>query len=374
MKLSNFTLVRGDKTRISAKVTWEECEQPEKEIFIETPGEFGSSLRLNPAAFLVGTIIPAMHFKEKRIALDAEICPGLLEGLENVMALMGNWTKGEWRPLAIECSNSPHPAEESPNRGAGMVFSGGVDSVAALRLNRLRYDKDHPGYIKKCFFIHGFDIGGVKARGMKYDVFERALKAMKNITDDARADLIPVYTNIRHLCDDRDLWLDRFFGAVLAAVAHGFSSLIDYFYIASSYDINHLVPCGSHPLLDPEYSSFNLKIRHRDFAWSRIDKIALISEWDTGLNNLRVCLANVKDRLNCGKCEKCVRTMTGLVAVDALQKSKAFIENEVTPSMFEPFKINIRHRGPFYEELLPLLQKKSRTDLVDTIKNRLKSW
>lgn len=65
------------------------------------------------------------------------------------------------------------------------------------------------------------------------------------------------------------------------------------------------------------------------------------------MDNLRVCPANVKDRLNCGRCEKCVRTMTGLVAVDALDKCGAFVENDVTQDMFHPFEITIRHSEPF---------------------------
>ena len=372
MIISDFKRTEAGRMRISANVAFEDCDQPEKEIFIETPGEFGSDLSLNPAAFLVGTIIPALYFKEKRIKIDEKICPGLLEGLETVMGLMENWTEGAFQPLVIDCGTSASLAESSGRRSrAGMVFSGGIDSIAALWLNRQRYPATHPGYIKDCFFIHGFDIGGVQERGMKYHVFDRAYKAMEKITEDVGARLVPVYTNIRHLCDDRELWLNRFFGAVLAAVAHAFSSRIDLFYIASSYDIENLAPCGSHPLLDPQYSSFDMTINHRDLSWSRIDKIALIKEWKTGMDNLRVCLANVKDRLNCGRCEKCVRTMTGFVAVGALEKCGAFVENDVTPDMFDPFEITVRHREPFYRELLPLLKRQGRRDLVKTIEKNL---
>ena len=52
---------------------------------------------------------------------------------------------------------------------------------------------------------------------MKYHVYDRAVKAITRITDDADVELVPAYTNIRHLCDDRVLWLENFFGAVLAS-------------------------------------------------------------------------------------------------------------------------------------------------------------
>jgi hypothetical protein len=86
----------------------------------------------------------------------------------------------------------------------------------------MNFPEQHPGSIKDCLLIHGFDIGGVIERGMKYHVFERAKAAMSLVAEDANVTLIPVYTNIRHLCDERDLWLNKFFGAVLAAVAHTF--------------------------------------------------------------------------------------------------------------------------------------------------------
>ena len=358
-------------TRISARVGWEDCDQPERVVFMETPDPFGDSMSVKPETFLVGCIMPALHFGEKRIEMDHDICPELMEGLETVMAIMEMWTEGGFRPLELDTGTKRTRTVQNRRDRSAMVFSGGIDSIATLQLNRRRYPESHPGYIRDCLFIHGFDIGGVQERGMKYYVFDRALAAMKKITDHAGAELIPIYTNIRHLCDERDLWLNRFFGAVLAAAAHSFSDRFDRFSIASSYDLANLGPCGSHPLLDPEYSSFDLGIRHRDLAWTRIDKIKLVSEWPVALSNMRVCLANVKDRLNCGKCEKCVRTMTGLVAAGALERCDAFVENDVALDLFNAFKITIRHREPFYEELLPHLREKGRDDIVQVIKTKL---
>jgi hypothetical protein len=319
----------------------------------------------------VGCLLPAIHLEEKRIYIDEEICPFLKEGLYTAMNILKDWTKGQYEPLTIECKTSPHIKRPDRHR-TGMVMSGGMDSLAALRLNRLHYPRTHPGYVKDCFFLHGFDIGGVVERGMKYHVFDRAKEAILNITDDAGAELIPVYTNIRHLCDERDLWLNSFFGAVLAAMAHSFSNRIDMMFIGSSYDIPNLHPCGSHPLLDPEYSSYNMRIRHRDYELSRIEKIRIVSKWDVAFNNFRVCLANVPDRLNCGKCEKCVRTMTELTALGLLHKTKAFVEDEVTPGDISRFDITIRVRPPFYRPMIPLLREQGRDDLANTIEKQLK--
>ena len=372
MRITNLKLEHREKlTRVSAFVNWEDCDRPGQEIYIETVEEFARDISCNPHSFLVGCIIPAMHFGEERVLFEAEVCPGLREGLETVMALIKEWSGGEYKPLAIETKISPAVRRSNEQRRAGLFLSGGIDSLAALRVNKMNYPAQHPGSVKDCLLIHGFDIGGVTKRGMKYHVFDRAKAAMSLVAEDANVTLIPVYTNIRHLCDDRNLWLNKFFGAVLAAVAHAFDSRLNLVYIASSYDIPNLGPCGSHPLLDPEYSSFDLTIKHRDLELSRLDKLRLVADWDVAFHNFRVCLANVKDRLNCGKCEKCVRTMTELLAIGALQKTNAFVENDVSPDLFAGFDITIRHRAPFYEAILPLLEERGRDDLVQTIKRML---
>ena len=376
MKIIDFTLDQNSEyVTASARVIFEDCNKPEKKIFIKTTREYSRGFDVNPDAFLVGCLLPALHLGEKRIFVEGRICPFLKEGVNVAMNILAHWTKGQYTPIKIEAKNREvtdgEGVDELKASRAGMVMSGGMDSLAALRLNRLHYPQDHPAYVKDSYFLHGFDIGGVVERGMKFHVFDRAREAILKITGDAGTRLIPVYTNIRHLCDERKLWLDSFFGAVLAAMAHSFSTRINLMFIGSSYDIPNLHPCGSHPLLDPEYSSYNMRIRHRDYELSRLEKIKIVSTWDTAFQNFRVCLANVPDRLNCGKCEKCVRTMTELTALGLLHKTSAFVEDEVTPADIEQFDITIRVRPPFYRPMIPLLRQQGRDDLAGTIEKLL---
>jgi len=371
MKIEGLRKTETGKTAaIRATVRWEDCGQPDREVFIETEKRFSADLSVHLQPFVVGCLIPALHFGERRLAADGGLCPFLLEGLETVMALMKLWSNGRMRPLRIEPAGGTPPPEAAAPR-AGLFLSGGIDSLAALQLNRVRYPGAHPARMVDALLVHGFDIGGVVERGAKYPVFERARAAMAPVAEDAGLEMLPVYTNIRHLCDARDLWLNRFFGAVLAAVAHAFGRRMNLVYIGSSYDLPHLHPCGSHPLLDPEFSSYGMRIRHRDASLSRLDKLQIVSGWQTAFDRLRVCLANVPDRLNCGRCEKCVRTMTGLAAIGALDKTDAFSGDEVTPAHFDAFRITIRERAPFYKEMLPHLRARGRDDLAGVIERKL---
>jgi hypothetical protein len=374
VRISDFKLnTKGNRTRAVATITWEDCNQPKRDVFIETESRFSDAISCNPNAFIVGCLLPAMHYGEKRIKIEEAICPFLNEGLNTAMGIIQHWSDGSYRPLLIEAKKARHTPYLDQKRHAALFMSGGIDSLAALRLSQLNYPKTHPGAIRDCLLVHGFDIGGVVERGMKYPVFDRAKAAISDLVKDANVNLIPVYTNIRHLCDNRDLWLEKFFGAVLAAVAHAFDSRLNMVFIASSYDITHLHPCGSHPLLDPVYSSYNLRIVHRDLSLSRMEKLQIVASWDAAFQHLRVCLANVPDRLNCGKCEKCVRTMLEFLAINKLHKTAAFEKNDVLPELLSAFSIRIRDREPFYQEIIPHLNNQGRYDLVEAIEDKLKN-
>ena len=372
MRLSDLQMKKKDGLiRAVATVTFEDCDQPAKEIFIETETAYAESIFPNPHAFAVGCIIPALYFGERRLALDEAICPRLKEGLETVMVIMHHWTDGRFQPLSIDAPRVKTALHDGKNRHAGIFLSGGMDSLAALKRIKDGYAPTHPAYPRDALLVHGFDIGGVVERGAKYHVFERAKAAMRPVAADAGLNLIPIYTNIRHLCDNRDLWLNQFFGAVLAAAVHAFSPRINLAWLASSYDIPHLHPCGSHPLLDPEYGSTDLQIRHRDVGLSRMEKLKIVADWDVAFQNFRVCLANVPEKLNCGRCEKCVRTMLELEALGLLDKTRAFEDNAVDPGWLDAFSITIRVREPFYKELVEPLRTRGREDLSKKIEEKL---
>ena len=140
MRISDLKYTHRDRmVRASAIVTWENCDHPDQDIFIETDEAFGEDISCNPHSFLVGCFLPAMHLGEKRISLDAEICPTLQEGLETAMALMKEWSNGIYEPLKLEVRTRPAEKVFGKDRRAGLFLSGGMDSLAALRINRMNF-------------------------------------------------------------------------------------------------------------------------------------------------------------------------------------------------------------------------------------------
>ena len=312
MKIENLKSEKnGNRTRVSAKVIWEDCERPPQEIYFETIDAFSKDISCNPHAFLVACTMPAMRLGEKRIFIDAEICPELHNGLITAMGLIRNWFdwyKPEFSLVRIEAKHQKNILSPSKTPRAAFLFSGGIDSLSTLRENHLQYAAEHPGYIRDGLLIYGLEV-------KKPENFEYVLESVSILAKDAGVTLIPVYSNIRDLGPEdeevfwRDFWIHEFMGATFAAVAHSLSNRISVLSINSCHDIPNLIPYSSHPLLNPNYSSSDLRIKHQGIHLSRFAKTELVSGWDLALKHLRVCNKSENyssEMLNCGKCEKCV--------------------------------------------------------------------
>ena len=83
--------------------------------------------------------------------------------------------------------------------------------------------------------------------------------------------------------------------------------------IPSSYGYRNLDREGAHPLSDPLASSRDLRVVHHGSRSNRLEKIKFIAQKDTSLLELLiVCNKPPAGHLNCGMCEKCLRTKTAL--------------------------------------------------------------
>jgi hypothetical protein len=363
---------KGNLARVAATVTWEDCDRPAQDIYFETTSEFAQVLSCNPHAFLVASTIPAMHFGEQRISIDAEICPELQEGLITVMSWLRHWYELDRKPVQIESKSRNVSALNIPER-AGWFFSGGVDSLSVLRANRLNFPLEHPASFKDGLTIYGISSGGneVESATEFLDVFDQLVTTMSHVAKDAGVNLIPVYTNVRQLNIDTKFWSDEFQGAVLSSVAHAFNRRLTSVSISSTSHIASLYPHGSHPSLDPNYSSHDLKIKHSGITLSRLAKTELLADWDVALQNLKVCTKVRRMQpgmLNCGKCEKCLRTMTALLALGKLDKTNVFPNIDITEKLLvDTVYPDCSYLIFCYRELIPLLEMRGRHDLVRAI-------
>jgi hypothetical protein len=369
MRIENLRSEKNDsRSKVAATIVWEDCNRPSQEIYFETTEEFAEDFIANPHAFLVACTMPAMRFGEERIFIDAEICPELNEGLITVMNLFQHWFdwyKQKTNLVRIECRLQNHVSPGSRIPRAAFLFSGGIDSLATLRANRLNYGMEHPLFIRDGVLIYGLEV-------RQPENFEYVLESISILAQDAGVALIPVYTNIRDLGPEsgkifwNDFWLNEFIGATFAAVAHTLSKRFGVLSINSTHDVSYLIPYGSHPLIDPKFSSNDLRIRHEGIHLTRFAKAKLISDWDLAMQHLRVCNRSEfyrSEMLNCGQCEKCVRTMLAFEALGVMKKASAFSSDDVTEELVDSSVQLEENIVPLYRQLLEPLAKVGRNDL-----------
>ena len=369
---------RSDRQRVSAQVVWEDCERQDGEIYFETDVSFAEALTCNPHSFLVACAVPAMHYGEKRISIDAEICPELRDGLLTALRWIKHWQYPPSKLLPrIEAKTRSNVSTSSFNERAGMFFSGGIDAFSSLRSNRLNVPATHPLSIKDGLLVYGFEIYEPR-------IFKLVFQSFSKISEKIGITLIPVYTNIylnfrqEDTANKFDFWAYEFMGAAFAAIAHAFTRRLNVITLASNADIPHLEPFGSHPLVDVNYSSMDLRIRHDGILLSRLDKTSLVADWAIALDNLRVCNLIKQYRpgmLNCGQCPKCIKTMLTLLAIGKLKQSHAFPARDVSPEQILKFaQIYDAYTESSYRELIPLLANRGRHDLVKAIESKISSY
>jgi len=92
MKIDNFRSQKRDgRVNVLATVTWEESDRPVQDGFFETDETFSEDFTCNSHSFLIGSIVPAFRYGEKRILIDGEICPELKDNLIAVLCWLRNW-------------------------------------------------------------------------------------------------------------------------------------------------------------------------------------------------------------------------------------------------------------------------------------------
>ncbi len=376
MKITNLRVQKNRYfARAIAHLVWENCDLPPQEIYFEVPSQYADLIDSNPDAFFVAGCLPAMYYGESRLYMEEAVCPELQLGMTTALAWIHHWFQVGNPDLQFDCpvralANSPM----NPQRTASF-FTGGIDSWSNLLNNHQHYPQSHPGYLQDLFMVYGL-------QNIKRSSFERAVKQFQTAGSPLGINFIPVYTNIYAYLLELDgnagfpFWQNAYNGAALAAIGHIFHQQYSAISIASGNDIPNLVPLGTHPNLDVNFSSYNLRITHDGLTLSRLAKTQLVVQSEFALANLRVCdMPDIpEDKQNCGVCEKCIRTALTLEALGCLQDTNVFPYQRVTPQIAE--NMYIKHTGVegIYQDLIPLLEARGRSDLVQVVQSKIRRF
>ncbi|MEG1254500.1 hypothetical protein [Clostridium sp.] len=150
---------------------------------------------------------------------------------------------------------------------------------------------------------------------------------------------------------------------------------VENLYIASSFTLGERHICSSDPSVDIEIKYASGGVVHDGFELTRQDKIRLVVDKQKKINSdypLRVCSFNDK---NCCKCEKCFRTILGLIAEGAdISKFEFNIEGDLLSKFKEYLKKDIKFFPPTKILGWNNIKNRMATNLDNIIEIELVEW
>lgn len=329
---------------LSGSVGGERC-------WFRVPRERGLELRGEP--FLIAGLLPAMQ-AGLPLELDDRlaVCPTLLDNLYQIQRIFRLWGPDFNRRLIqvpIHAATAPAP----PGREVASFFTGGVDSTYT--------SLEAPVRPEVAMFVRGIDFQ------LDNPIYDESFARNRDWLARRDIKLLAMDSNIRWVGHSFGLGWFMYQGAGLSAIAHvsGFSLS----WVSSDHSWKDLLAEGVHPCSDPHWSSATRELRHHGRDSFRWEKLARIAEEPGALDLLRVCWQD--KGFNCGKCDKCVRTMTELRLLGL--KSPNFPPLEDL-SLVAKFKLSDQSEALLMKENLELAIARGDSDLKRALQSALRRW
>lgn len=310
--------------RLSALVRWERASSACDHLEYTYRGVEASAVRTPGDALAAAVLFPAMAHGED-VVIDAPVSRSLLANIDAIVATWKKWRR-RWHPTRVSAPEVDRSGL-SPTEVAAL-FSGGIDSFYTLLMPR-----DEP--ITTLISMTGYSTLAHVVPGTLGDRLTSAATRL----------------GFRHVVVETNVWpwatgyvprTARFgtphHGAALLSMALGLGAVVRRCYIASSEPFPDR-PWGSHPDLDPLWSTETLEVVHDAPELSRTQKFRVVAESDVALDTLRVCNTSSE---NCRRCDKCQAAALMLHIAGALDRSKTL--GPVTPETIRRIRIGIWHR------------------------------
>ena len=200
--------------------------------------------------------------------------------------------------------------------GVGASISCGVDSFYTLLKHQNQKDKAY-NITHLTFFNAGSngEYGGEKAQKL----YKQRLEYVGKFCKENNYKLITIDTNINEflMMNHEKTHTFRTLGCVLAI-----QKLFSKYYFASGlpFDGSHIdeEDTAFYDILNVQcFSNENVTFYCSGLETTRLEKIKFISNYKETYNWLNVC---IREDYNCGRCEKCLRTMIALDSINKLEK------------------------------------------------------
>jgi len=303
--------VADGRSELSARISPEGMEPVR--VWFTCPEELAPQGGADATPFLPSALHWCMR-RDEELVIDGPVSPQVLDGLDDTMDVMYSLFPGRLRPARV----TAHPGAPPPGADiTACCFSRGVDSWhTVLTSLAAKADGDPPP-------THLLYSPGHLSRYFTDGQVRHKADAVREVGDALGLGFVEVDTNIKQA-------LEGFKGPILVAttLALGCRRVM----IPSGVMQAVLRAKMTHPTLDHRFSTESTRIVHYGQA-GRMAKMAVIAESELALRWIDVCKDDYpQSEINCGKCEKCLRTMIGLHVLDALDRCAAF-ERPLDPAL-----------------------------------------
>ncbi len=232
-----------------------------------------------------------------------------MRNLEELQLIWQMWKPDIYSRIDIIPDNIDSTRRNGPEKAIS-AFSGGADAIfTALRHTKILPDKfRYP--LSSALMVHGFDVDIYN-----HADFKNLVKRVRPFLDYSGLELRTIRTNSREIKIQN--W-EYSHGLELAACLHMFADEFEYGLIGSSGPyLGFVMPWGSNPVTDHFISGSGFSVKYDGGGFFRTDKMAEILKHPVACQVLKVCYSGVDQSINCGKCEKCVRSQLNFLAAGA---------------------------------------------------------
>jgi hypothetical protein len=369
--------VVGDRRRIEADVAFEDVDRPGVTVYFEAGGPLADALEPLPEAFVLAAVPAAVWEGERRLEIDGALDRTLVSGLGQAMALLHHWYP-RCRPLTLEPTRGTRTLTPAAVPHAAALCSGGVDALAMLQENLEALPRDHPRSIRTLVHLFGsttYDFVAGEPSAAHVRASERTAVRLADLARQLGLEFTRFETNASTLYPDALSYVDTGHSATMLAPLVAVGRRVTDALTASSGAGVQPWANGSHPLLTPMLSTSAVRVVLAEPLVSRHAKVGRLADWEPAYDVVSPChdyLDLPENRVNCGTCEKCVRTMTSLLAWGALARFTAFPADDVTPGMIEAVAMRDRLTYMDSAEVLDHLEAVGRADLAEAIRDKVR--
>jgi hypothetical protein len=327
-------------------------------------------------AFLIGLLPVAMKLGED-IEISDPVSSAVAHGIISYVDILCCWWPDVFKPIKVKFTSIEYRKDEKRPQGVGVCFSGGADSFYSLLKHLEKNEPVEDFRITHALMINGFDqIADYSGDGISQEMFSSFAPMLERLG--VKPLMISNNFKLFRACVFKNREKIFSFGSLLMACIHALSPIFGRFYISgnASWAYEDLFPSGSHPVLDNMLSSDQLQIIHECNKEGRAGKIQYICDNNEVKNYLRVCFRPFKFEkgtgkpINCGKCEKCVRT---IIVLDILNRRSDFdtFPLDVPISQYQRPELLAHILTIFLKETLELANSVGKKDWVRCLEQAL---